>query len=233
MGSTVLNVGVQIFRIFFWCFLFRWSLYATHSTLVDSTLCMWQGIMDVHTSCHEIVPCHPTKEQSCIFMLVVEKIWTYNLSIHGPRTYHQPRYSKRHNLYILLCLNYWNCSNVQTLYQIMLVLHRMQPWQPTKFIWGFLMYSYVHTNVGWLCEKVRLWTCIPIRYTWNHVQKLFGFQYMSLYIVDGGALSDYAYLYLYWEGFNKLDNHIWPSKVLEILDMTLHCIHYLCPNVKV
>jgi hypothetical protein len=47
---------------------------------------------------------------------------------------------------------------------------------------------------------------------------------MSLYIVDGGALNDYAYLYLYWEGFNKLDNHIWPLKVLEILDMTLHCV---------
>jgi len=37
-------------------------LFMPHSTLVDSTLCMWQGIMGVHTSCHEIVPCHPTKE---------------------------------------------------------------------------------------------------------------------------------------------------------------------------
>ncbi len=94
------------------------------------------------------------------------------------------------------------------------------------------MYSYVHTNVGWLCEKVCLWTCIPIRYTWNHVQKLFGFQYMSLYIVDGGVLSDYAYLYLYWEGFNKLDNHIWPLKVLEILYMTLHRVTILVQMLR-
>jgi len=86
-----------------------------HSTLVDSTLCTWQGIMGLHTSCHEIVPCHPTKEQSCIFMLLLENIWTHNLSIHGPRTYHQPRFSKWKNSYILLYLTYWNWSNVQTI----------------------------------------------------------------------------------------------------------------------
>jgi len=86
-----------------------------HSTLVDSTLCTWQGIMGLHTSCHEIVPCHPTKEQSCISMLLLENIWTHNLSIHGPRTYHQPRFSKWKNSYILLYLTYWNWSNVQTI----------------------------------------------------------------------------------------------------------------------
>ncbi len=50
------------------------------------------------------------------------------------------------------------------------------------------------------------------------------FIYVSIHSWWRGALSDYAYLYLYWEGFNKLDNSSRPLKVLEILDMTLHCI---------
>jgi hypothetical protein len=40
------------------------------------------------------------------------------------------------------------------------------------------------------------------------IQKLFDFLYLSLYIIGGGSLNDYAYLYPYWQGFDKVDIYI-------------------------
>jgi hypothetical protein len=72
LGSTDLYLGVQIFWIFFWCFLFRWSLYVTLNTCGQHIVYVARHNGCSHTSCHEIVPCHPTKEQSCIFMLCLK-----------------------------------------------------------------------------------------------------------------------------------------------------------------
>jgi len=61
-----------------------------------------------------------------------------------------------------------------------------------------------------------------VGYAWSHIHKLFGFWYSSLQIIIGkSALNVYAYLYPYWQGFEKLDIHIQSQKLLQIANMTL------------
>jgi hypothetical protein len=44
-----------------------------------------------------------------------------------------------------------------------------------------------------------------IKYVCSLIQKLIDFLYLSLYMIGGASLNDYAYLYPYWQGFDKIN----------------------------